>query len=272
MRQPVTGGVKTPVTPMRGLAQPVLETGANVTIPAFFGLTVTLTRPFALDGAVVIASFAPLTLMRIPFTALPFWVTFSVSVVLRPTKRVFFGATLTAVQYFTGGTNGPFATTEAVAVLLAVFVSCSAATVVAVLVSVPVWPAVVTSVIVSEAPTARLPSWQLTTPPAFAQVPVEVDTETNVVPAGTGSATVTLVAPFGPLFVTTIVQVTCLPTVTGFGVPVFVIWMSTFGAGGAGGGGGGGALLVFVSVQVTVAPAASTTEPSARQPLMLVRL
>src|SRR6266481_9088993 len=138
MRQPVTGGVKTPVTPMRGFAQPVLETGANVTIPAFLGFRVTFTSPLAFDRAVVIVSAPPLILMRIPFTALPFWVTFSVSVVLRPTKRVFFGATLTAVQYFTGGTNGPFATTEALAVLLAVFVSCSAATVVAVLVSVPV--------------------------------------------------------------------------------------------------------------------------------------
>src|SRR6266566_1608590 len=98
MRQPVTGGVKTPATPIRGFAQPVLETGANVTIPAFFGLRVTFTRPFALDGVVVIASAAPLILMRIPFTAFPFWVTFSVSVVLLPTKRVFFGETLSAVQ------------------------------------------------------------------------------------------------------------------------------------------------------------------------------
>ena len=33
-----------------------------------------------------------------PLTALPFWVTFSVNIVLRPTKMVLFGATLTAVQ------------------------------------------------------------------------------------------------------------------------------------------------------------------------------
>src|SRR4051794_15650542 len=117
-----------------------------------------------------------------------------------------------------------------------------------------------------------LPSWQLTTPPTPVQVPAELATDTNVVPAGTGSATVTPVAPFGPLFVTTIVQVTWLPRVAGFGVPVLVIWRSTLGAGGAGGGGGGGAALVFVSVQVAVAPASSTTEPSAAQPLMLVRL
>src|ERR1700693_2864081 len=124
MRQPVTGGVKTPVTPMRGFAQLVVETGANVTIPAFVGLTVTFTMPLAFEGLVVIASVAPLILMRIPFTAWPFWETFSVSVVLRPTNIVFLGATLTAVQYLTGGTNLPFTTTDAVAVLLAVFVSC----------------------------------------------------------------------------------------------------------------------------------------------------
>ena len=87
------------------------------------------------------------------------------------------------------------------------------------------------------------------------QVPCVVATETNVVPAGTGSATVTPVAPFGPLFVTTIVQVTWLPTVTGFGAPVFVIARSIFGAGGAGGGGG----IAFtvtgaVSVAVTSGP------------------
>jgi hypothetical protein len=78
------------------------------------------------------------------------------------------------------------------------------------------------------------------------------------------------------LFVTIIVQVMPLPTVTGFGVPVFVMARSILGAGGVGGGvtggGGGGAALVFVRVQVTVAPASSTTEPSARQPLMPVSL
>src|SRR5262249_39042617 len=161
----------------------------------------------------------------------------------------------------TGGTNGPLTWTVAVAVLLAVLVSCSVATVVAVLVSVPVWVAVVTRVIVTEAPTLRLPSWQLTRAPPV-QVPCELVTETKLAPAGTGSATVTPVASLGPLLVTTIVQVTWLPTVAGFGAPDFVIDVSTFGAGGGGGGGGGGAALVFVSVHVTVCPAASETEPS----------
>ena len=54
---------------MRGLLQALVETGAKVTIPAFVGLTVTFTMPLVFDGAVVIASFAPLILMRIPFTA-----------------------------------------------------------------------------------------------------------------------------------------------------------------------------------------------------------
>src|SRR5438445_7316422 len=160
MGQPVTGGVKTPVTPIRGFAQPLLATGAKLTIPARLGRTVTFTRPPALDGAVVIAAVAPVILTRIPFTGLPFWETLSVRVTLRPTKSVFFGATLTAVQKRTGGlgTNAPCTTTEAVAVLLAVFVSCSLATVVAVFVSVPSVLAAVTSVIVTEEPTAMLPS------------------------------------------------------------------------------------------------------------------
>src|SRR6266536_1052925 len=229
--------------------------------------------PLALDGLVVSFSEGPLILIRIPFTALPFWRTLIESTVVRPTKSGFEGA-LTAVQNTAGGMNGPLTLTELVAVLLAVFVSASFATVVTVFVTVIAEVAVVTSVIVTDAPTFRFPSWQLTIAPPV-HVPCEVATETNVVPAGTGSDAVTPVALFGPLFVTTIVQVTGLPTVAGFGAPVLVIWTSTFGAGGAGGaggGGGGGAALVFVSVQVTVAPASSTTDPSARQPVMLVRL
>src|SRR6478672_7814599 len=96
--QPVTGGVKTPVTPSRGFAQPLLETGAKLRIPARFGLTVTFTRPLAFERPVVIESDAPLILIRMPATALPFWVTLRVSVVLRPTKSVRLGATLIAVQ------------------------------------------------------------------------------------------------------------------------------------------------------------------------------
>ena len=82
----------------------------------------------------------------------------------------------------------------------------------------------------------------------------------------------TPVAVLGPLLVTTIVQVTWLPTVAGFGAADFVICRSILGAGGGGGGGGGGAALVLVSVQVAVWPASRVTEPSARQPSSLVRL
>ncbi len=157
--------------------------------------------------------------------------------------------------------------------LFAVFVSCSLATVVAVFVTVPTAVAVVTRVIVADVPTGIVPSEQLMSAPPVHD-PCEVATEAKLTPAGSGSATVTPVAVFGPLFVTTIVQVIGPPSVAGFGAAFFVIWRSTFGAGGGGGGGGGGAALVFVSVQVMSAPGVTWTVPSARQPepLMLVRL
>jgi hypothetical protein len=133
---PVTGGVKTPVIPMRGFLQLFFATGISVTIPGRFGWSRTFTTPLAPDAFVVSFSEAPLILMRIPFTDLPFWLTFIESTVVRPTKSVF-GDTATAVQNTVGGTNGPFTTTEADAVLFAVFVSASVATVVPVFVTVP---------------------------------------------------------------------------------------------------------------------------------------
>src|SRR5690348_17912873 len=52
-------------------------------------------------------------------------------------------------------------------------------------------------------------------------VPFDALTETNVVPAGSGSATFTFVSTSGPLFVTTIVQVMLpLPSVCEAGEPV----------------------------------------------------
>ncbi len=119
-----------------------------VTIPAFFGLTLTMTMPLASEGLEVMLSVEPLILTRTPFTALPFWVILIVSVTLRPTNSVL-GATPTAVQTTAGGTNLPFTTTEADAVLLAVFVSASLPTTVAVFGIVPVTFAVVTIVIVA---------------------------------------------------------------------------------------------------------------------------
>src|ERR671931_152304 len=267
---PVTGGVKTPITPTLGLGQDFAATGVKTTMPAFIGLTVCLITPLPLDGFFVRRMVEPLTRTLTPAFALPCELTRSVSVLARPTVSCF-GETATAVQNTTGGTNGPLTVTLADAELFAVLVSCSAATVVPVFVIVPVVFAVVTRVIVTEAPTLRLPSWQLTSVPPV-HVPCDVATETKVIPDGTGSASVTPVALFGPLFVTTIDHVTWLPVVTGFGLADLVICRSTFGAGGGGGGGGGGAALVFVSVQVAVCPAASVIDPFAAQPSVLVRL
>src|SRR5438445_288358 len=69
------------------------------------------------------------------------------------------------------------------------------------------------------------------------QVPCVVVTETKDVPAGSGSATLTPVAPLGPLFVTVIVQVIWLPSVEGLGAPDFAIARSMTGGGGGGDGG-----------------------------------
>src|SRR3954447_278023 len=168
-----------------------------------------------------------------------------------------------------GGRKGPFTRTVVLALLFVVSVSRSLPTTVAVFVSVPVVCARVTSVTVTLLPAGMLPiAHEMTAPPV--QAPCVVATETKLVPAGTGSATVTPVAPLGPLFVTTIVHVTLPASVAGFGVPIFVIDRSIVGAGGAGGGGGdtGGAALVFVSVQVTVAPAVRLT---AAEQVLLVR-
>jgi uncharacterized repeat protein (TIGR01451 family) len=59
--------------------------------------------------------------------------------------------------------------------------------------------------------------------PAAAQAPCVEVAETYVVPVGSGSLTFTPVAASGPLFVTVSVHVIGLPTVTGFGLPDFVI-------------------------------------------------
>ena len=62
-------------------------------------------------------------------------------------------------------------------------------------------------------------------------VPAELCTETKVVPAGSGSETVTPVSVSGPLFVTTIVQVMLpSPRFCEAGEPLFVTDRSTSGA------------------------------------------
>src|SRR5204863_9650789 len=75
---PVTGGVKTPITPTRGLGHVFVATGVKTTIPAFIGFTVCLITPLPLDGLVVRRSVEPLTRTLTPAFALPCELTFSV--------------------------------------------------------------------------------------------------------------------------------------------------------------------------------------------------
>ena len=92
----------------------------------------------------------------------------------------------------------------AVAWLLAVFDSGSLPTTVAVFVISPVTVGRTTSVIVTVEPAGTVPRLQVISAPPV-HVPCVVDTETKVVPAGSGSASVTCVAASGPWLPTTIV-------------------------------------------------------------------
>jgi len=247
----VTGGVKTPTTPMRGLEQLLCAVGLKLTIPARVGFTSSFTTPRRFDAFVRTSSAGPLTRTRTPATAFPCWEMRIVRTACRPTKTDR-GETTTAVQNCTGGTSAPLTWTVADAVLFAGFVSDSLPVTVAVFVIEPTVVAVVRIVTVALAPAASPPSWQVTSG-LPEHVPCVAELETNVIPAGTGSASVTPLAALGPLFVTTIVHVTCRPSDTGFGAALFVTARSIVGgvagagagdppdgAGGAGGGGGGG--------------------------------
>src|ERR1700758_3568369 len=86
LAQPVTGGVKTPVMPTRAMLQRLLASGMKVAIPAFFILSVWWITPLALERLVVTLSFGALMWTRTPATALPFFVTWIVSFVFRPTN------------------------------------------------------------------------------------------------------------------------------------------------------------------------------------------
>src|SRR5262249_44603782 len=120
----------------------------------------------------------------------------------------------------------------------------------------PATLAVVTSVIVTVAPTGMAPIEHMIVVPVAPQVPCVDETETNVVPFGIGSDTDTSVSSVGPLFVTTIVQVIALPVVTGFGLPVFVIARSVTGD-------GGGGFFAFVNVHTIASPGPTDTAPPA---------
>src|SRR5207253_6464703 len=143
---PVTGGVKTLVTPTRLVLQRLLAIGLKIRIPAFFIFTVVLIRPLLFEAAVRTSIFGPLIRTWMPFTALLCWVTWIVSAVLRPTNSCLGVTLLTATQYTGGGTNGAVTWTVAVAWLLAVFVSGRSPATVAVLVCGPAALGVVTSV------------------------------------------------------------------------------------------------------------------------------
>src|SRR5262245_6945327 len=86
--------------------------------------------------------------------------------------------------------------------LLVVSKSLCVAETVAVFASCPCDVGVTLIITIALAPTARLPRLQLTVL-VPAQVPWVVVAEPNVTPAGSGSATITLVAAAGPLFVVT---------------------------------------------------------------------
>jgi hypothetical protein len=66
-------------------------------MPGFIGLTVCLTTPLPFEGFVVSRIVDPWTWILTPDLALPCWVTFRVSVFVRPTVSDF-GETATAVQ------------------------------------------------------------------------------------------------------------------------------------------------------------------------------
>src|SRR5437763_8231296 len=144
------------------------------------------------------------------------------SIVLRPTKSCF-GVTLLTATQNTGGVTTPTVCTVALAVLLTVFVSDLSPTTFTVFVCAPTVVGVVTRVTVTLSPAAIVPMVQLRIAPPV-QLPFVVVTETNVLPAGIGSAIFTPVSVSGPLFVTTIVQVMLpLPSVCVLGEPAFVI-------------------------------------------------
>src|SRR5215472_2880069 len=115
--QPVTGGVKTPVTPTRLVLQRLLAIGEKIRTPAFFILIERLMTPWALEALVFTLIFGPLIRTWIPLTAAPPWLTWMVSFVFRPTNSCF-GVTLLTATQGVGGGEKKFTTTDADAVLL----------------------------------------------------------------------------------------------------------------------------------------------------------
>jgi hypothetical protein len=110
----------------------------------------------------------------------------------------------------------------AVAVLLLVLGSDSAAETVPVFVIVPAAFGVTVIVTVAKPPSAIDPRLHVTVPADCVQLPWLGAAEPKVTLAGSVSLSVTFVAVDGPRLLTVIVYVNVPPTVTGFGEPVFV--------------------------------------------------
>ena len=110
-------------------------------------------------------------------------------------------------------------TARAVAPSPAPFVAVAVAVFVRVAGAAGAWTVIVTVAVPSG---TSVPSEAVTTPPDGAlQLPCDALQETNVVPGGSGSKTVTPSAGKPPVFPTTIVNATIPPGATGFGRAVF---------------------------------------------------
>src|SRR5438309_219474 len=105
------------------------------------------------------------------------------------------------------------------AALLANACSGSLAEIVALLTSAPGCVVCKVTLIEAEPPLTKVPSEHTTPPPVFEQLPCDDVADTNVALAGIGLVIVTPVAVAGPRLVARIVNVTLLPTTTGFGAP-----------------------------------------------------
>src|SRR4029077_15024631 len=134
--------------------------GVKTRIPAFFIFSVCLIRPLAFEALVRPLSCARLIRTWMPLTAVPPWVTWILSPVLRPTNSCF-GVTLLTATQGVGGVGVPTTSTVAVALLLPLFVSGLSPPTVTVFVCTPTALGLVTRVIVTDSPTAIGPIVQL---------------------------------------------------------------------------------------------------------------
>src|SRR5262249_17286033 len=154
---PVTGGGKTPLTPIRRVPQLLSASGGKTRIPFLFIFRVRLMTPLELAPFVLTLIPAPLIRTRMPLTPRPVAARGIGTRVLRPTIR-WPGVIFLMLMHGSNGT--PVISTCAVAVLLLRFVSGLSPDTTAVLVCVPVWLGVVTRVIVICWPAVMVPRLQ----------------------------------------------------------------------------------------------------------------